>query len=643
MQRFKLFGLFIIIISLVCFSCNNYFNDNNNTNNKSTGSLTITVSLDTNLYSNYSRTAIPNNIDIDNFYNNFSLSAYAENNISEDEPIPGKKIEGENNSFHFELKPGEWKIIVIAKYIGPDTETYKDIVFKGKKNITIESNGKFVIDIPITYIKENSGNVNLKINIDEDTKINCVIISNENNFNGEYNINNNYIMIDKKNIPSGNYYLQLDFCHKSNDEITKIISLHEAINIYDNVLTNTWKKTSLTPYIDDNGNFNLTKEIVTKILNTQFYVNGNPSQNINNELPTGSWKNPFHTINDAINKINIINDNSTIYDIFVSGTITEEVPLKILSNTKIRILKDSSITETDEAILKPSDSFKENRIIENSGSLTLSGIKINGNNKGGIKTLPSSELTLNNVTIENCKSEDKGSGISVASDATLNIGGFIKIAGNKTKVGTEEKENNVYLCDNTLLNFVSALIETSQIGITTETTPIYWAPVNITSVNNFNQFMSNFDINDFIKFDTDGYVLKNSNDNQYYCFTPTTNGNIQIDEIKDVKLFLNNKDSSKTLELDTKNTTLTFTAKVNNNEIIFTNKNLPTITVYNHGAIAQNTTSFSLASDNSLSFTIQDPDAWPNDIYQFVLSCIYEGITYTDTFTIKFNKEDTNE
>ena len=105
-------------------------------------------------------------------------------------------------------------------------------------------------------------------------------------------------------------------------------------------------------------------------------------------------------------------------------------------------------------------------------------------------------------------------------------------------------------------------------------------------------------------------------------------GNFEIEAIPSVQILLNGNRSSENIILSEPLTVL-ITAKLDGKNIDFDSSN---ITVYNHGSIAPELTK------TGNTYTI--PNGWPKDeIYQFVVSVVYEGITYTETFTVYFENE----
>ena len=105
-------------------------------------------------------------------------------------------------------------------------------------------------------------------------------------------------------------------------------------------------------------------------------------------------------------------------------------------------------------------------------------------------------------------------------------------------------------------------------------------------------------------------------------------GNFEIEEIPNLQIKLNEKTSSEDVILS-EPLEVSIIAMLDGEIIDFDSSN---ITVYNHGSCVDQLT----ISGNT--YTI--PDHWPKDeIYQFVVSVVYEGITYTETFTVYFENE----
>ena len=117
----------------------------------------------------------------------------------------------------------------------------------------------------------------------------------------------------------------------------------------------------------------------------------------------------------------------------------------------------------------------------------------------------------------------------------------------------------------------------------------------------------------------------------YAVWEAKYSGGIEIEGNKDVTFLLNEKASNATITLSE-----SVTISVKSGDTSLTDTTL-TITVYNHGDVASPTQSLTQNTDGTYSFTI--PETFPKDeTYQFVVSCNYESITYTDTFTVKLSQ-----
>lgn len=116
---------------------------------------------------------------------------------------------------------------------------------------------------------------------------------------------------------------------------------------------------------------------------------------------------------------------------------------------------------------------------------------------------------------------------------------------------------------------------------------------------------------------------------------PVYGGKIEIEGNKDVTFWLNGDVS--TTETITLSESESVTISVKSGDTSLTLTNVPTITVYNHGDVAEESIVLIQNTGGTYSFTI--PDTFPKgETYQFVVSCNYESITYTDTFTVKLSQ-----
>lgn len=432
-----------------------------------------------------------------------------------------------------------------------------------------------------------------------------------------------------------------------------VFTFSEVVNVFDGLKTDSWIGSA--KYINSDGKIEINDEHINEFKLSTFYVDAENGDDDNN----GSFFAPIKTLHAAIEKT--ISNNEILES-------SSEIPYKIFLQTDILRENDfvgNSITPNGERsarnvyfTINPQESNKElwveissvdgnqkeiNALYNettpgsvfyvNNVNVKLNNVKITGgylesNNGAGIYIDETAKIDIINCEITGNKIQNaNGAGVYVSSGATINVGGLVKITGNKTKVGTEEKENNVYLCDEAKLSFISGLSEGSEIGITTQTTPLHWNPVEIASKSSFDTVMPDKNINSYVKSDVSGYVI-NETDENYGLFP--SGGNFEIGEIPNLQIFLNETSSSENIILS-ESLEVSITAMLDGKIIDFDSSDLPKITVYNHGSLAQ-----SIISGNT--YTI--PDDWPKDeIYQFVVSVVYEGITYTETFTVRFENE----
>ena len=259
-----------------------------------------------------------------------------EKTVTQNQPLAG-----EINSYRLEIESGEWQINVTGKNL---LDSAKEILY-GQKTITVDEYGNYNVIIPVYFIEEDEGNVQLEIDV-SDSLIDKLLISGTNiALDGEYfKDSEGIISITKNGIAAATYSTVLNFYEnigdEQNPEYALVISLQEKINVRKNMTTDNWKKSGDTIYLieetTETGNrttsFKLTTDIITTLVNSSFYVSTeneslrklNFSEVIPSDSNTGSWADPFLTLQAAINKIFAIKNNSNEaipYTVYVDGPV----------------------------------------------------------------------------------------------------------------------------------------------------------------------------------------------------------------------------------------------------------------------------------------------------------------------------------
>lgn len=183
-------------------------------------------------------------------------------------------------SFSIKLnKTGTWNLI--AEGYSDKDKTKK--VFKGstKVDLTPDEPVKNNISIELNPLKEGTGNISLKINVDSNSGINSIkaelkSASSDSTFTGETLTFKTFpATISKQGIESGAYLLTVYFYDKTESDADKnlIYAAQETVNVFDNLTTDWWQGDS--EYIDSTvGTFTVTKENVENFARTTFFVQG---------------------------------------------------------------------------------------------------------------------------------------------------------------------------------------------------------------------------------------------------------------------------------------------------------------------------------------------------------------------------------
>ncbi len=214
-------------------------------------------------------------------------------------------LEGNENEFQLLLTPGTWHIEAAAV----KTEEQNQIVLKGSNDVTVASNGKYDVVVPVTYMSEGNGSISLSINVE--SVVNKVAFSLEGQTIESLPATGNSVNITVSNVPSGNYDVILKFFGGSSNDVF-LCSIPETINVRANLVTDKWIETGAGTYIKTNqstGNveFTLTDEAVRKIVDHEYYVDSNTENGSNQN--TGTLQKPLETLEEAVKRINCLGDS----------------------------------------------------------------------------------------------------------------------------------------------------------------------------------------------------------------------------------------------------------------------------------------------------------------------------------------------
>lgn len=259
-------------------------------------------------------------------------------------------------SFSIKLnKTGTWNL----KAEGYSDEGKTKKVFEGstKVDLTPDEPVKNNISIELNPLKEGTGNISLKITVNSDSGINSIkaelkSASSDSTFTGEtFTFETFPATISITGIKSGAYLLTVYFYDKTESDADKnlIYAAQETVNVFDNLTTEWWQGDS--EYIDStDGTFTVTKENVKNFARTTFFVQGangtyTPPKAAS-DSNTGTYFDPYATLQKAAKRILEINDAETTYTIYVDGKITAEFNKSVLDLSSLDSSKKLNINIT---------------------------------------------------------------------------------------------------------------------------------------------------------------------------------------------------------------------------------------------------------------------------------------------------------
>jgi len=256
-------------------------------------------------------------------------------------------------SFSIKLnKTGTWNL----KAEGYSDEVKATKVFKGSTKVVLTPDEpvKNDISIELNPLKEGTGNISLVINVDGDSGIKSIkaelkSASSDSTFTGGTLTFETFpATISKPGIESGAYLLTVYFYDKAESDTDKnlIYAAQETVNVFDNLTTDWWQGTS--EYIDStDGTFTVTKENVENFARTTFFVQGKDGTytppKAASDTNTGTYFDPYATLQKAGKRILEINDEVSVYTIYVDGKITAEFNKSVLDLSSLDSSKKLNI------------------------------------------------------------------------------------------------------------------------------------------------------------------------------------------------------------------------------------------------------------------------------------------------------------
>ena len=315
-------------------------------------------------------------------------------------------------------------------------------------------------------------------------------------------------------VPSNTYSVTFYFYSGTQTGGDEYLSYYctEAINVFDNLTTDTWKSSSLSQrhFLTQSGTttFKVTSDLVKLHTGTSFWVSSSgtdvTSADYSTLLGAGKPANPFKTVQHAVNVIKSVNE--TLWDattgpnreftIYVKDNLTASDTEVFDSNNKslinIQLPSSGNVTSLKIKIVSLDQSgssssewpyaIDANRTYTSTNTTGTKGRVLNIDN-GVTVTLENIELKGGVLDETAAGGNEKGAGVYVAAGGNLKINGTVKINSNKAFASTggssslSEKASNVYLPltegSTPVQKAVTVLgpLTNSSIGITTASVP----------------------------------------------------------------------------------------------------------------------------------------------------------------------------
>ena len=341
----------------------------------------------------------------------------------------------------------EWTVTVTMNIAGSP-------VMSGSTTITpTETAQQSTVNVTVTPLQTagGSGSINLTMSFDStaNNKINYFSIDVANgtestNWTNAFNATTyeegkviSKSMIQFSHLPSGSYTIAMNFYNSDN---VLLFSDIQVINIFDNLLTNTWVSNGGTSPINSSNQYKVTADHLAAFTLKQIYVGETPySASPSDTNGTGSIYAPLATVSRAVKTVNAMqkkdaSDNPIEYTIHIKDGVTENVSetINFSNNTTIECWKISVGDKAGVATLIWTSTETTNTSMFSIGSGTKliiegvkswigpgetnpnwSGLVLNGNKANdkigyGINAC-SGELHFNGGVIKNFKTASGGS------------------------------------------------------------------------------------------------------------------------------------------------------------------------------------------------------------------------------------------
>lgn len=225
----------------------------------------------------------------------------------------------EQGVYNGNISVGDWEIT--AQGFLEDSKQTK--ILQGKTSLTVKNGGKYSALVPVRYLTEGTGELDLNISFETSLTNLKVEVSgfNDASLDTSYTISGNSLSLQKADLASGSYNVLFKFY----DSEALLFAIRQTINIRDNTVTDKWLSSG-EPYFDQDENLKITDDVISFLSQTQVFVKGSGGtiQAAASDENSGSYYAPLASMQKALDKIAQLHKISAAdeYTIFVDGKIS---------------------------------------------------------------------------------------------------------------------------------------------------------------------------------------------------------------------------------------------------------------------------------------------------------------------------------
>lgn len=343
----KINFLVLCFYSLLLFSCSNLFDGISQNKNRvpenftdKEYNVTLNLTIEGAIPSQFMETQAKSAVPSPSLYDQSQINKYiikATELDASNEKIPGteKSITATNlTSIKIKLGPANW--LFEAEGVNSDGNS---IVFGQSTPIIIDDsniNNQNPVSIKLKPSStQGQGKVSVLIIIDSETDIHKVTVECEDNSElGQIFTKSDssltactiqLISDSNQLIDAGAYSVILKF-YKNISDLKPVYVCTEIINVFAGLTTNTWNLNSSCAYRSSDNKFKITNAVINP--RTEYYINQNSTDSVND----GSGQHPMKSIQTAVDKILLTNNETKNYTIYLLGDYISDGSESGLSN-----------------------------------------------------------------------------------------------------------------------------------------------------------------------------------------------------------------------------------------------------------------------------------------------------------------------